>query len=106
MLVDREGMWFRVLTARYGDGGGGIEDGWFGEHISKKLGDGSNTFSWTDPWLDEIPLCERYGRLFDLAETKSVSVTEMSLLGWGAGGVAWVWRRQLRVWEEEMLGEC
>ncbi|MCI36476.1 hypothetical protein A2U01_0057699, partial [Trifolium medium] len=30
----------------------------------------------------------------------------MSSLGWGAGGEAWVWRRQLRVWEEEMLGEC
>ncbi|MCI57644.1 hypothetical protein A2U01_0078895, partial [Trifolium medium] len=30
----------------------------------------------------------------------------MSSLGWGAGGEAWVWRHQLRVWEEEMLGEC
>ncbi|XP_045797924.1 uncharacterized protein LOC123892139 [Trifolium pratense] len=26
--------------------------------------------------------------------------------GWGEGGEAWVWRRQLRAWEEEMLGEC
>ncbi|GAU15824.1 hypothetical protein TSUD_236400 [Trifolium subterraneum] len=30
----------------------------------------------------------------------------MFALGWGAGGEAWVWRRQLRVWEEEMLREC
>ncbi|MCI23438.1 helicase-like protein, partial [Trifolium medium] len=25
---------------------------------------------------------------------------------WGTGGEAWVWRRQLWAWEEEMLGEC
>ncbi|CAJ2657271.1 unnamed protein product [Trifolium pratense] len=30
----------------------------------------------------------------------------MFMLGWGAGGEAWVWRRRLRAWEEEMLGEC
>ncbi|MCI84653.1 YIPF1-like protein, partial [Trifolium medium] len=30
----------------------------------------------------------------------------MCSLGWEAGGGAWVWRRRLWVWEEEMLGEC
>ncbi|CAJ2662242.1 unnamed protein product [Trifolium pratense] len=30
----------------------------------------------------------------------------MFALGWGADGAAWEWRRQLRAWEEEMLGEC
>ncbi|XP_045821746.1 uncharacterized protein LOC123914588 [Trifolium pratense] len=30
----------------------------------------------------------------------------MFMHGWGVGGEAWVWRRQLRAWEEEMLGEC
>jgi hypothetical protein len=73
MLVDREGMWFRVLAACYGaergklrdrsqrgsswwreimrirDDGGGPGGGWFGEHVSKKVGDGSNTYFWTDP---------------------------------------------------------
>ncbi|MCI37926.1 YIPF1-like protein, partial [Trifolium medium] len=29
----------------------------------------------------------------------------MHSLGWGIGGDAWVWRRQLRVWEEESLRE-
>ncbi|MCI07423.1 helicase-like protein, partial [Trifolium medium] len=36
----------------------------------------------------------------------SRTVAEMFALGWGADGVAWEWRRQLRAWEEEMLGEC
>ncbi|CAJ2634878.1 unnamed protein product [Trifolium pratense] len=26
--------------------------------------------------------------------------------GWEVGGEAWEWRRQLRAWEEELLGEC
>ncbi|MCH96906.1 helicase-like protein [Trifolium medium] len=30
----------------------------------------------------------------------------MCSLGWVTGGGAWVWRRQLWAWEEEMLGEC
>jgi hypothetical protein len=53
-----------------------------------------------------IPLCVQFGRLYDLAETKQRTVAEMSLLGWGSEGEAWVWRRQLRGWEEEELREC
>ncbi|PNX66584.1 receptor-like protein kinase ANXUR2, partial [Trifolium pratense] len=30
----------------------------------------------------------------------------MFSLGWEAGGEAWVWRRQLWAWEEELLDEC
>ncbi|GAU51777.1 hypothetical protein TSUD_415630, partial [Trifolium subterraneum] len=76
MLVDREGLWFRVLAARYGvergslcaggtrgsswwrevahirGGGGEANGGWFGGHISRQVGDGSDTFFWTDPWVD------------------------------------------------------
>ncbi|PNX70803.1 receptor-like kinase, partial [Trifolium pratense] len=130
MLVDREGLWFRVLAARYGvergrlrdggrrgslwwreivsirDGVGESGGGWFGEHVVRIVGDGSNTLFWTDPWVDENPLCERFGRLFALSETKSRTVAEMFSLGWGLDGAAWVWRRQLRAWEEDMLREC
>ncbi|CAJ2673056.1 unnamed protein product [Trifolium pratense] len=130
MLVDREGLWFRVLAGRYGvergrlceggargstwwrelarirDGGGEAGRGWFRESVLRQVGDGSDTFFWTDPWVDGISLRERFGRLFDLAENKSVLVAEMFLRGWEAGGEAWEWRRQLRAWEEEMLGEC
>jgi hypothetical protein len=80
-------MWFRVLTARYevergrlGDGGrrgsswwreivsirdgvGGIGGGWFGECVTRKVGDELGTFFWSDSWLGGVPLCERFGRL-------------------------------------------
>ncbi|GAU13344.1 hypothetical protein TSUD_42980 [Trifolium subterraneum] len=86
--------------------GSTAEGGWFVGHISRKVGDESNSFFWTDPWVVGTPLCERFGRLFDLTENKSALVAEMFVLGWGAGGAAWVWHRLLRAWEEEMLGEC
>ncbi|CAJ2663648.1 unnamed protein product [Trifolium pratense] len=130
MLVDSGGLWFRVLAARYGVEEGRIRDGgrrgslwwreivriregggescgrWFGEHVVRRVGDRSETFFWTDPWVDGTPLCERFGRLFALTANKYCTVAEMGALGWGVDGGAWVWRRQLRAWEEEMLGEC
>ncbi|GAU35790.1 hypothetical protein TSUD_56670 [Trifolium subterraneum] len=123
MLVDREGLWYRVLVARYGvergrlrDGGrrgsswwreiariryigGGTGGAWFGECIAKKVGDGKDTLFWSDPWVEGLPLCERFRRLFDLAETQLCSVAEMASLGWGAGGRrgcggdhSWLWQ--------------
>ncbi|GAU41424.1 hypothetical protein TSUD_26040 [Trifolium subterraneum] len=120
MLVDREGLWFRVLTARYGvergrlrdggrrgsswwreisrirDSGGGIGGEMCGEHILRKVGDKSDTLFWTDPWVDGTPLCKWFGRLFDLAKTKSCSVAEMFSLrrGWWRGAQSldrWQW---------------
>jgi hypothetical protein len=70
------------------------------------VGDGTDIFFWTVPWVDGIPLSERFGRLFDLAVTKRSTVAEMFSLGWGVDGEAWVWRRQLRGWEDEELHEC
>ncbi|GAU36561.1 hypothetical protein TSUD_277670 [Trifolium subterraneum] len=98
MLVDREELWFRVLTARYGIERGRLREGgrsesswgreivrirdgvadiggrWFGESVVRKVGDGVGTFFWTDTWLEGIPLCERFQRLFDLTINKSRSV--------------------------------
>jgi hypothetical protein len=81
----------------------GLREGGSGRVFRKKVGDESDTFFWTDPWLGGVPLCER---LFYLAENKSNTVAEMFSSGWAAGGEAWVWRRQLWVWEDEMLREC
>ncbi|MCI42717.1 cytochrome P450, partial [Trifolium medium] len=66
--------------------GGELGGRWFGEHVSKRVGDRSDTFFWTDPWVDGIPLCERFGRLFDLAETKLRTVAGIFSLGWGRMG--------------------
>ncbi|KAK2356228.1 hypothetical protein QL285_093578 [Trifolium repens] len=99
----RFSWWREIARVRKG---GKIGARWFEEHVSRRVGDGSDTFFWTDPWVDGIPLCERFGRLFALAETKRCTMAEMFSLGWGADGTTWVWRRQLRGWEEEELREC
>ncbi|GAU11147.1 hypothetical protein TSUD_197710 [Trifolium subterraneum] len=64
--------WWREI-GRIREGGGELGGGCFGEHISKLLGDGSDTFFWTDPWLDGTTLCARFGRLFDLTVNKSAT---------------------------------
>ncbi|GAU36155.1 hypothetical protein TSUD_275140 [Trifolium subterraneum] len=97
MLVDREGLWFRVLAARYGIERGRLRDGgrsgssWWREIVRIRDGVEGIGGGW---FRDRVR-----------KKTKSCMVGEMASLGWGAGGEAWVWRRQLWVWEEEMLGE-
>lgn len=76
MLVDKEGLWYRVLKARYGEvgvrlkeGGGGDssvwwrmisgiqrgvgfdEGSWFEENVRRVVGGGSNTNFWLDNWM-------------------------------------------------------
>jgi len=127
--VDREGFWYRVMVARYGEEAGRLEDGgrsgswwwkdlvkirdgldevgggWFAERVSKRVGDGSSTFFWYDRWLGDVPLRTQFSRLFDLANNKLCTVADMCALGWEVGGEAWSWRRRLWAWEEEMVVE-
>ncbi|GAU32127.1 hypothetical protein TSUD_218780 [Trifolium subterraneum] len=126
MLVDRGGMWYRLLAAGYGEVGGGgrrgsawwrevsrIQDGegaigraWFEESIERRVRNGVDTLFWSDPWLGGVPLNTRYRRLFDLATNQSISAADMCQLRWKEGGAGWQWRRQLWVWEAELLEEC
>jgi len=70
LLVDREGLWYRVLTTRYGvedvrlevggwscsswwrelvkikDGGDGSAEGWFDGCVASRVGDGTDTLFW------------------------------------------------------------
>jgi len=109
MLVDRGGFWYRVLAARYGEEAGKLEvggrsgsfwwrevakirdgvgdegDGWVSEMVSRKVGDGADTFFWFNRWLGDVPFCQHFRRLFDLAENKLSSVATMFSLGLGEG---------------------
>ncbi|XP_024630861.1 uncharacterized protein [Medicago truncatula] len=130
MLVDTEGLWYRVLNARYGEEGGRLKEGrsdssvwwrmlsdirsgvglgergWFEENVRRVVGGGSSTYFWMDNWVGGVPLHVRFPRLFDLAENKWVTVSKMAGRGWVVEGDAWVWQRRLLVWEEELVTEC
>jgi hypothetical protein len=83
----RGSSWWREIV-RIRDGVGGVGGGWFRECVAKKVGDETNTLFWSDPWVGETPLCERFERLYDLAENKSSTVAEMFSLGWKDDGEA------------------
>jgi len=68
---------------------------WLVDNIVRKVGDGRTTLFWEDPWLLDVPLVVSYSRLFELSGNKVATAREMFLLGWGADGGAWRWRRRL-----------
>jgi len=128
--VDREGLSFRMLAARYGlvggqlpdgvregsvwwrtiasiqDGDGLVSDGWFSDNLSLNVGNGANTLFWLDRWVGKVHTCVRFRRLYDLSDNKLAIVAQMSGWGWNEGGEAWKWRRRLWAWEEALVVEC
>jgi len=130
MLVDKDGLWYRVLKARYGEEGGRLMDGggdgsvwwkmicsvcsgagsgvgsWFEDNVRRVVGGGTSTYFWLDNWVGEAPLRVQFPRRFELSENKGATVKEMAERGWDVGGGAWVWRRRLLAWEEESVLEC
>ena len=127
MMVDKVGLWYRVLKARYGgrlkEGGSNssrwwrtickVREGdglavgrWFDDNIRRVVGNGRNTFFWTNNWLGGIPLKLQFNRLYELFVHKECTVEDMARAGWEEGGVGWVWRHRLLVWEEDSVREC
>jgi len=75
MRVDKEGLWYRVLKARYGEEWGRLKEGdrhgslwwrtmcnirggtgmgvgiWFDDNTHQVVGDGRNIYFWTDNWV-------------------------------------------------------
>jgi len=121
LLVERESLWFKVLSARYGEEGDHLREGgrttstwwrdiatlrreeWFRDHVRRSVGDGKNTFFWSEVWLGSVSLRHRFSRLYELSEHKEKIVFEMCRLGWGrvgrrgvGGGGYWCGRRSWR----------
>jgi hypothetical protein len=83
--------WREVAKIRDGEG---VNNGvWFEECIGRKVGNGRDTFFWTNPWLGGKPFFVQFRCLFDLAKNKSITVSEMCDLGLEEGGVVWQQRR-------------
>jgi hypothetical protein len=73
-------LWWREV-AKIRDGESTDSGGWFEKSIVRRIGNGADTFFWTDPWLRGGPLSARYRSLFDLSNNKLSSVAVMSKLG-------------------------
>jgi len=94
MVVEGGRAWWREIVRIHE--GIGVEGGsWFEENITKSVGNGLNTFFWSESWVVSMKLRERFMRLYDLSIHKDKAVGEMKALGWGDEGNAWTWRRRL-----------
>jgi len=78
---------------------------WFATHVHRSVGNGENTFFWSDVWCGGEEFRVRFNRLYDLSLFKGASVSDMCHLGWRVDGEAWKWRRRLFAWEEGLLGD-
>jgi len=90
--------WWRNISALR-------SEGWFHSNVSRSLVDGTKTLFWTDVWVGELSLPDRFSRLYELSLLKGETVAAMRSLGWEEEGEAWRWRRRLFAWEEESVGE-
>jgi len=110
LLVERDGLWRKVLVARYGVEDGGLADGgqscsswwqeivrirdglgeggegWFMSSVRRQVGDGADTDFWRDCWCGNVPLCDRFRQLYDLFVNKADTVRNMFLMGLEVGG--------------------
>jgi len=79
---------------------------WFDSNIRGVVGDGRGTYFWHDTWVGEIPLKNKFPRLFDLSVDKECSVEKMWRVLGEVEGRESLWRRRLFSWEEESVSEC
>ncbi|GAU19071.1 hypothetical protein TSUD_99330 [Trifolium subterraneum] len=77
--------------------------GWFRESIERRVGNGHDTFFWTDPWLGGVLLSVKYRCMFDLSLSKTGTITAMRDLGWEDGVAAWLWRHKW-LWRHDPSG--
>jgi len=85
--------WWREV-AKIREGVREADGGWFARRVSKVVGGGSNTLFWLDRWVEDVSLCRRFARLFNLATNKFSTVADMCSIAWEEEGVAWsIWRR-------------
>jgi hypothetical protein len=76
---------------------------WFNSEVVRKVGNGLNTSFWNDRWRGDKSFRLKYPRLYSIVIDKEALVREMGEVF--EEGIVWRfnWRRNLFVWEEEIL---
>ncbi|CAL0303331.1 unnamed protein product [Lupinus luteus] len=130
LLVEKNALWDRVLYSiygpRFGREGGfpsskcfvsgswwwrdlgdlgsrriGVDSGWFSSHSRREVGEGGSIGFWSDLWVGEVCLRDKFQRLFQVALHKDASLKSMGV--WRNDSWCWSlsWRRNLFEWEKE-----
>lgn len=71
--------------------------------FNKKVGNGSGTLFWTEPWVGTTSVATSFSRLFSISSQKEASVDQMGT--WIRDQWSWnfLWRKELFVWENGLL---
>lgn len=62
----------------------------------RKVGNGESISFWTDKWLGDFKLCDKFQRLYALELVKNCSVSSRSFFADKILNWEWSWRRNLR----------
>jgi hypothetical protein len=68
----------------------------------KKLGNSTHTSFWDDIWVGNLPLKDRFPRLFSISTQKEATVAELYANN-ESGHLIFMLQRRFFVWEEELL---
>lgn len=74
-------------------------DRWFEEQLARKVGNGRDILFWTDLWLGDWNLCDKFPRLFSVSTQQGCWVCGSMEIGTGDFNL----RRELRDFEADML---
>jgi hypothetical protein len=50
---------------------------WFSNNLRLKVGNGVSTLFWLGRWVSDVPLCDKFRRLYELSENKFSTVAQM-----------------------------
>nr|KYP34281.1 Putative ribonuclease H protein At1g65750 family [Cajanus cajan] len=100
-----ESMWARILLSKYGDTimhntrlRGSSDSMWLGD-VLKASGMGDRIQFWSDAWVEEEPLANRFPRIFSNSLQKSNVVADMGHWRRGRGQWRFQWSRAWFTWE-------
>lgn len=105
-MHEKDQLWCKVLYAKYGDGQakkvsiwwadllkscvGSEAKFWFENAVSRRIGEGDDTWFWKEDWLGSGKFCEVFADLFHVSAQQDLRVVEMGR--WESD--KWVWNFQ------------
>jgi hypothetical protein len=130
LLQHDPGLWKEVLVAKYGpllltnavfNGIPGariaptwwkdicaVEDfvnskKWFSEASVRRINNGASTSFWSHVWLGDLPLADKFPRLFSLSSQRDAVISDVAEVNGDRIEWSFMWRRRLFIWEEELV---
>jgi hypothetical protein len=78
------------------------DSNWFVSALEKKVGSGNKTKFWSEIWVGDQPLRDRFPRLYGISNQKEGTIASMG--GWIDFRWIWnlEWRRQFFEWEQPL----